>query len=109
MSMDNQNIRVMKSRTGFYPVLIYVMLSEYSLQASAYERPNGQKGLDMESYLVAIDRKLNGDTPREKYDWLCRAYALLENVAYPARGTEQENWTIHDVAEKAKKLIEYEP
>ena len=39
MSMDNQNIRVMKSRTGFYPVLIYVMLSEYRPQASAYERP----------------------------------------------------------------------
>ena len=64
---------------------------------------------EMESYLVAIDRKLNGDTPRKKYEWLCKAHTLLENVAYPARGTEQENWTIHDVAKQAQELIEYEP
>ena len=63
----------------------------------------------MESYLVTIEQKLGGRTPKESYDILCGIMDLLENIAYPRRGSEEEKWTIQDVANKAQKIIDYRP
>lgn len=40
---------------------------------------------------------IKGDTPKEKYNNMLLINALLENIATPRRGTEEENWDIMDV------------
>jgi hypothetical protein len=52
---------------------------------------------------------LNGETPKEKYETLKSIMALLDCIATPARGSEEENWDIYHVAKIIgdKKLIKY--
>ena len=46
-----------------------------------------------------------GNTPREKFVCLQKMIALLEAVAYPRRGTAEENLTLQDVSDQAAKLL----
>jgi hypothetical protein len=46
-----------------------------------------------------------GDTPREKLKNVTEAFALLQIIAYPRRGTDEEGETIETIAEKAAKII----
>lgn len=39
-----------------------------------------------------------GETPRQKYETLVKIMDLLDKVAYPRRGNEEEDWDIYKVA-----------
>jgi len=60
----------------------------------------------MISYERAIVDRLKGSTPKEKYDNLMRMQQLLHQLAYPARGTDDETMTIMDFAKNASCLID---
>ena len=60
----------------------------------------------MQSYDNLIMLKLQGDTPKKKYEFLTGMQKLLQQIAYPRRGTEEEQWNIQDVADKAQYLVE---
>lgn len=49
-------------------------------------------------YNQLIDELLIGDTPKEKYENLEAMVYLLRAIAYPKRGTEEEQMTIQDAA-----------
>jgi hypothetical protein len=55
-------------------------------------------------YDRAIIERLDGDTPKEKFDKLVLIQKLLHKIAYPARGTEDEQITIQDIADEIIKL-----
>jgi|AZIF01.1.fsa_nt_gi hypothetical protein len=59
----------------------------------------------MESYNVLIDEMLIGDTPREKYNNLSFMINILQQIAYPKRGTDEESKTIYDFAQEIQKNL----
>lgn len=59
----------------------------------------------MQSYENLIYEKLQGDTPKEKYDFLEKALNLLQVITYPRRGTKESELTIQNVADMGQKFI----
>jgi len=59
----------------------------------------------MQNFETLIMSIIPGDTPREKLEKVTEAFALLEIIAYPRRGTGEEGKTIETIAEKAAKII----
>jgi hypothetical protein len=51
--------------------------------------------------------KLDGETPREKYENLVTMQRLLREVAFPGRGTVEEHITVQDVADRAQKILKF--
>lgn len=60
----------------------------------------------MESYSKLIQRALGNGTPKEQYENLEKIVEFLEAIAFPKRGTEQENWRIEDAAKKSLFILE---
>ena len=60
----------------------------------------------MQPYEKLIYEGLKGETPKEKYENLISMQLLLQQIAFPKRGTEQEHWNIYDVCGKAAQLID---
>jgi len=54
-----------------------------------------------------IMERLDGDTPKEKYDKLCAMQKLLREVSFPGRGTREELITTQDVADRAQKILKF--
>lgn len=48
-----------------------------------------------------------GQTPREKYEATVKMIALLNALAYPRRGTEEETMTIEQAAGKAEEILKH--
>lgn len=59
----------------------------------------------MRPYEQIILEALDGDTPKEKYDNLIKMQKLLQKIAFPRRGMDEEFWTLEIIAEKAAKII----
>lgn len=57
-------------------------------------------------YERLILERIEGDTPRKQFERLKGMQILLQQVAYPRRGTKEEQWKIQDVADRAQKLVE---
>ena len=61
----------------------------------------------MESYQKLTLEMIPGQTPREKYESLEKMVALLNALAYPRRGTEEETMTIEQAAGKAEEILKH--
>ena len=59
----------------------------------------------MQNFETLIMSIIPGDTPREKLIKVTEAFALLEMIAYPRRGTGEEKETLDTIAEKAVKIL----
>ena len=59
----------------------------------------------MQNFETLIMSIIPGNTPREKLEKVTEAFCLLEMIAYPRRGTDEENETLCSIAEKAVKII----
>ena len=62
----------------------------------------------MTPYDKLIMGNLKGETPKEKYENLINMQILLSRIAFPRRGTTDEDMTIMDAADEASKLIDYQ-
>jgi hypothetical protein len=71
----------------------------------AYVVVNKNKGKTMRPYERIIIERLDGDTPKEKYDNLIKMQQLLQRIAFPRRGLDEEKWTVEIMAEKAAEII----
>ena len=61
----------------------------------------------MQPYQNVIMEKLDGETPREKYENLVAMQRLLREVAFPRRGTVEEQITVQDIADRAQKILKF--
>lgn len=59
----------------------------------------------MENYEDLILEKIKGESPKEKYETLTAINELLSAIAFPRRGTEEENLDIFKVSEIAATLL----
>ena len=56
-------------------------------------------------YEKVIIEKLKGETPKEKYDNLMEMKKFIQKISFPRRGSEEENWTIYDIAKLGETFI----
>lgn len=59
----------------------------------------------MRPYEQIILEILDGDTPKEKHDNLVKMQKLLQKIAFPRRGMDEEFWTLEIIGEKAAETI----
>jgi hypothetical protein len=60
----------------------------------------------MESYSKLIQRLLGNGSPKEQYENLEKIIELLENIAYPKRGSNEEMWDTEDIAAMSSLILE---
>jgi len=54
----------------------------------------------MQPYDKLIMDALKGETPKEKYEYLRDMQQLLQKIAFPRRGTEEEDWGVMDIVKE---------
>ena len=59
-------------------------------------------------YERLILERLDGDTPKEKYDNLVIIHKLLRKIAFPGRGTAEEDITVQEIADIIQTIMSYE-
>jgi hypothetical protein len=63
----------------------------------------------MDSYQKLTIEMLPGDTPREKYESMRKIAKLLNDLAFPSRGSEAESADVEHFAKIAESILEGEP
>jgi hypothetical protein len=56
-------------------------------------------------YRVLIDSNLIGDNPKDKYENLIKMKEILSQIAYPRRGTCEEDFTLYDFANRIMAIF----